>query len=339
MRNFDSFEKEILLNLKSLKENNPEVSFISLLHPYLSDKGIKIDFINKKLFILFDSLKYSSIQNNVRVPSGDFKGEAKNILDFIIRIGMLLTYLEKEGQIFTYNSFAPNDSYASYARITNDLEPILHEITDDKIITFLSKLYFQYVFVGQGLVDIVNNDFKTEEQLRNLANQHLATKNLELAKSSFEEAKLALASFKTTSENVQKSLNASKITIQEARKNLKTADIGLTTAILIGSISIIISTVTAYYTAKNLDDHAKYLSKRLQPIESDISQIHNRIGGMVTKINSIKKDTLNTRVLYLPDDTIHAHIVDQMPRRPRPVPSTWNKTKSQAKPTSPVSPY
>jgi hypothetical protein len=156
-------------------------------------------------------------------------------------------------------------------------------------------------------VEFVNKDFKSDVEIRILENQKIASESLEIAKTSFEEAKLALVTFKTTSENVQKSLNASKATIMEARKSLRTSDIALTTAILIGAVSILISGATAYFTAESYGS----ITSKFLPIKTELTSMGSRVGHIDSKLNSLKRDTLNTRVLSMPNDTINSKIINR----------------------------
>ena len=306
MRNFDAFEKEVLTRIKVLYQENNDISFVSLLDPYLSDKGIRTEEYQNKAYILFDSLKYSSVLNGERIASADLKIEMKELSDKIIRIGILTKYLDKEGMVLTHNN-TENQRFSSYSKISNNEHPYEEEITDRKFTVYLKDLVQTSFFISYGLVEFVNKDFKSDVEIRILENQKIASESLEIAKTSFEEAKLALVTFKTTSENVQKSLNASKATIMEARKSLRTSDIALTTAILIGAVSILISGATAYFTAESYGS----ITSKFLPIKTELTSMGSRVGHIDSKLNSLKRDTLNTRVLSMPNDTINSKIINR----------------------------
>ncbi|HEX8547763.1 MAG TPA: hypothetical protein VF691_12430 [Cytophagaceae bacterium] len=331
MRNFDSFEKEVLTRIRTLYQENNDVAFVSLLDPYLTDKGIKTEEYRNSAYFLFDSLKYSSVLNGERSPSGDLKVEMKDLSDKIIRIGILTKYLDKEGMLLIHNNI-DNQKISSYTKITNNETPFEEEISDKKFTVYLKELVQSSFFISYGLIEFVNKDFKSDVEIRILENQKIASESLDIAKTSFEEAKLALVTFKTTSENVQKTLNASKVTILEARKSLKTSDIALTTAILIGAVSIMISAATAYYTAKSYSDSAVDIATKLHPINKDLREMHSHVGSMDAQLNSLRKDTLNTRILSISNDTINSRIINKSFRAP--IPSSRMESNDNAAHTS-----
>lgn len=195
MRDFDDFEKTVIRKIKHLKENGIIVNFSSLLDDYLENRGVKMDRANKLAWVQYDTTMCCTYDQQTKGWSPDQRFNAIDItitIDVIIRLIFLLNYLEKEGYVFTYNFARVNDNIISHNRIASNVEPVALEISDANIAELLINYFHKNIFASQTIVDLVNDNFKSKEEIRHEENIRIANDSIIESKRSVKLAKNAI---------------------------------------------------------------------------------------------------------------------------------------------------
>lgn len=194
MRTFSDFEKTLLRKIKFNKERGLHIGFTALMDDYLQDKGLRIDPPNNQSYILFNARRFCTYdpQLNAWMPTdGNQLADMSNeINEVIIGTIFLLDYLKKNGYIFLYQR--ANSDYNDYSRIPqgDPVSPMV--ISDQNITRILSDNFHKSIYASQIIIDLVNNEFKTSEDIQHEQNIGVATEGLRVANNSIIVAYVAI---------------------------------------------------------------------------------------------------------------------------------------------------
>ena len=93
---------------------------------------------------------------------------------------------------------------------------------------------------------------------------------------------------------------------------MKYIDIALTVAIVTGVLGSVIASVSAYYSFTKIGEHTKFISEKVKPLSQKLTKMDFHFATMSEKMDNIKiTDTIHTRVVGMPDDTINARILTE----------------------------
>ncbi len=311
MRAFDTFEKEILDKIKQLNEFGTDITFTTLMDHFINNRGIKIDGNQKRAFVLFDAHVYSRLVNEQLQSSTDLAAEVRKINNHVIKLIFLLSYLEKEGLIYTYNS--NSNGYdkilktTSYALISSGIEPLVEEIVDAKLVQLLMLHFDKNIFPSQGLIDCVANGYKDIDTIA-------MEKNLRASDESLELTKLALFDNKNLLHTLNKNLIETQYLIEDSiaitQRGMKNSDMALTVAIVTGILGSVIASVSAYYSFTKIGEHTKFISEKVKPISQKLTKMDFHFAEISEKMDHIKiSDTIHTRVVDMPNNIVNDRIL------------------------------
>lgn len=194
MREFDDFEKQIIRKLKTFKEKGIYLNFLSILDDYYKDRAIEIKRDTKEGWIQFDTKKFANYDKNINawIPKQDLVKEIAPSIDIIIRIIFLLSYLEKNGLIFLYDFATSNENISSFPKLNTPPEPTRLPLPDKKVIDLLIDYYYKEIFISQSIVNLVNNEFKTKDEIQHEETIAYANKSLKTGEESIKTANFAV---------------------------------------------------------------------------------------------------------------------------------------------------
>ncbi len=325
MRAFDTFEKEILTKIKQLNEFGTDVTFTGLLDHFINNRGVKIDPIQKKAYLLFDAHVYSRLINEERQPSTDLSLEVKKFNHNVIKLIILLSYLEKEGLIYTYSSEEKSYSPSSYARITSDQEPLREPIADAKLIQLITSHFDKNIFPSQGLLDCVSNGYKDFDAIAMEKNLKVSEESLALTKSSLLDNKNSLT---TLEKNLTETQYLIEDSIAITQRGMRYSDMALTVAIITGILGTVIASVSAYYSFSQIGKHTQSLSDKFRPISQKLTRMDFEFVAIREKMDNIKiTDTIHARVVDMPKDTINTRLIENTTSKESPKKNNWTVKK------------
>jgi hypothetical protein len=183
MRTFDDFEKNILRKLKEYYEGGILQNHISLLDDEFDYKEIVIDKTNNIVTIGFDYDRYMPNGNNGAYNLID---EVNHISRVLIKTIFLLKYLEDNGYVFMFNESKQSDSPNIHSRITSSKKTIRHEIADKNVCNIIINYFTKTILISQAIIDLVNDNFISKEEIRHNENIKLSIDNLNEAKNLFK---------------------------------------------------------------------------------------------------------------------------------------------------------
>lgn len=172
MRALNDFEKEVVRQIVGGKDN-----FLNLMDPHLKDKGIRLDYTNRKAYVEFDKALYVQTHTGGRA----FLDEVIEISEKVYSVISLLVYLEESYYVkLIQESETPDVPVLSQIPVGNG--KIDMEIHDKRITEMLLEYAYKSIKIEQVLVDYCNAGFKTAEEVRHEENVKWAKENVRTAK-------------------------------------------------------------------------------------------------------------------------------------------------------------
>jgi hypothetical protein len=307
-------EKQFLQSILSASKVSEDVQFNQLVEGYLPNMDVFLDFKAGSVEFRFDQQAYASTSQLAQVA----KETSWTFLKFI----RLLTYLEKSNYLYLYKEplIQPN---AYYGQLPNKKSHVSFAIYDPEVKNLLLEYSYRSIVVGQALVDFVNNDFKTDHQIRQLETTRLSEQSLKISNESFletkkglglsieslEESRKGLKISEQSLEESKKSVELSGKALAESNKNLNLSKTALIFIVVLVSLGVIGTIAEVYYTSmagKETEsgapaaiklDNAQFQSlddklKKLEAVETKLDLLLNQMNT---------KDTLITKVANFPE--------------------------------------
>jgi hypothetical protein len=314
MRAFDDFEKGILRKLKLYYESGILQNYISLLDDQFENKEIVINKTHNIVTIGFDYDKYMPSSSNGAHTISD---EVNNISIILIRTIFLLKYLEENGYVFLFHESKQSTSPNKHSRITSSKIPISHEIADKNVCEIIINYFTKTILISQAILELVNDNFISKEEIRHNENIKISNDNLyeakisvKLAEKSIESAKeglyLSQRSIKISEENlseVQRSIKISEDNLVEAKKDVNTSRFGVAIAIIVGISSLILSTIGIVHSNKISNKPLTIDSLQYSDIKRRIDLLINQQMKINSQIDSLtfKLDPINMKLDNISD--------------------------------------
>ncbi|UZT98989.1 hypothetical protein ODZ84_05300 [Chryseobacterium fluminis] len=120
--------------------------------------------------------------------------------------------MEKNGMLFLYQE-SQDEKNSRYGGLIARNQFIPSEIHDRDAVQLILEFSKKTIIINQAFRDYVENDFKTNEDVKHYQNMELAEENVELAKENLEIAVKSNDAAQKSIEIAQKSLRTAKITI------------------------------------------------------------------------------------------------------------------------------
>jgi len=171
MRPLTDFEKEILSRVIEYHNSGSIPNFSSILYPQLTNKLVFLDYVNSK----------AEIRTTSNIPVNIILKEIGQLTVEIVTSVSLFKYLESSGYVTLYlSSKAQNDTIA-YGQLPIAEGSVHSDINDPVTTSLLLDYSFKSILVGQPLIDFVNNNFRTHEQIQTSRENFTNRRNLQLA--------------------------------------------------------------------------------------------------------------------------------------------------------------
>lgn len=279
MRTFDQFEESLIRNLKIYYDGGILQNFFSLIDNYLVDKSIIFNKPENKVFIGFDIEKFfpeSYDQDNNLID------EANKISLVLVKTIFLLNYLESNGYILMFSEGKPEDKIPPFSRITSLKKPITQEIYDPKICELILEYYSKSIVISQAIIELVDDNFISKEEIRHNENIRVANENL-------QEAKIAV-------QQSERAISIATTDLGESKKSVTLSRNSIWVAIGLGILSLGLSTYSIWEsnqtkTQKVEIDSTQYKSaeKMMNSVIDNQKATKNKLDTISTIISKIKK--------------------------------------------------
>ena len=307
MRVLDDFEVSILKKIKSLSESGKDISLFTLADDYIEDRGFKIETYSKRIFLLFDSLKYTRLESGERIPVADLDSEARNLTRILIRIIIFIQYLEREGCCYKVAS-KRNPDNISYARISNNSLPVEWEVGDLNFYDVLTSYSYHYLYFSEGAIHYLSDPKYSPG---------MADSEPTIKSEGFYSQDVILET-KNVMHSVDKNIRQSITILQDilgiTEKRIRFADIALGIAILLGVVCVAVSAISTYYTYGKLEENGQLTVVQMEPLHRRLSSIEESFFKIHQKMDEIRiDDTIHTKIVSLPIDTISAKVINFPP--------------------------
>ena len=250
-------EKDFLKSIVNLSKRTRNMFFGNLVDKYLSNIDVHITD-KKDVEYRFDEQYFIETKSLHEVTL--------KISWTFLRFIKLLKYLEENNYLNFYLEIEdPND--ARFGGLLRNNSFIVYKIHDQEFKNLLINYSFKTIIIGQTLVDFVENDFKTKEQLRHEENIKIAERNLIIANASLDKAEIG---------------------ISQSKKSVRRATIAIIISIILGLISIISSFYISY---KQSNSETRFENKQFSSLNKVLMSIDSKLK------NYNVHDTLNAKIV------------------------------------------
>lgn len=291
MKKFDQDEKYIIFEIVKRWKNGQAVCLADIVDNFLVDIDVKLDYQNHTVELLFDQQKFLHLSS--------FTSIVTDKAWLLMRFVTLLKYLQKLEYIYLYQQGNIPTQPTRFGQLVQGSTPVTYNISDPIIIDFLLQYSYRTIVVGQILIDYVDNDYKTDEEIRHIENKRIAEKNLEEAHNSVVLSEKSIKNAEKSLKLSKQSIKVSEDNLQTAREGVKTGKIGVWIAIILGVLSLIISTFSIYNSSKP--------NKNPIPIEIQANQLKEILENNIDK-DKIEDIIKKSEQLILELDTVNLNL-------------------------------
>lgn len=178
MREINDFEKDLLRRIIHYHNNGIVSNVASILDHRLVNKDIFLDYQNNLTEIRADLQFYNQ---------GTLIDEVRTLTIEIVSVVNLLKDLQNHSYVTLFFE-APLPNQIRYGQLVNGNTYVSATIHDPTVKTLLLNYSLKSILVGQPLIDFVNNDYRTNEQVQidnekaqTLADSRINKRNLYIA--------------------------------------------------------------------------------------------------------------------------------------------------------------
>lgn len=290
MRTFNPVEQEVIKKLKYYYDNGIYQNLLSLLDNDLENKEIVRDLTTNSVSINFDTTVYYPENDD---EAYNFINEVTVISRVLIQTIFLLQYLESTGYIFMYDE---GSSINSHSRISDGHTKIKYDIGDKTVCKLINEYFSKTIVISQDIVDLVNDNFISKEEIRHIENLRVANENLAEAKAAVLQSQISNNQAQQGLKLAADSIKIATDDLAESKKSVGLSRIGIWTAIITGGLSLIISTFSIVVSYQTSNQPTKIDSNQFQKAEKMMNSVidnqkatKNKLDTMSTYIRKIKK--------------------------------------------------
>jgi hypothetical protein len=183
MKTLDFTENDLLRKIVENYQNDVTVRLYDLMDQEFQNIEMLLDYENDVVKLRFD--------RNVFTDDFGLIYTAQQITWKLMKFVTLLNDLQEMKFIFLFQDF-PNPKPLRLGAVLTIQNSIIYEIPDQKVCHLIIENILKTIVVGQYLVDYVNNNFKTREQIRHDQAIELSDNNLKVAKESLRKSSQAI---------------------------------------------------------------------------------------------------------------------------------------------------
>ena len=168
MRVLNEFEKSIVRRIFDYHNNGVVSTYASIIDHRLENIDIVLDFTNRKVELTADIRFYNQ---------GTLINVVQQLTYELVTTVNLLKDLENNGYVTTFLQ-SENTNQQRYGQLVQSNQNISYQFVDLDLVNLLLDYSFKSILVGQPLVDYVNNDFRTNEEVSQSRNLRIAVYSL-----------------------------------------------------------------------------------------------------------------------------------------------------------------
>ncbi|MGY8887091.1 MAG: hypothetical protein ACKVGT_09750 [Flavobacteriales bacterium] len=168
MRTLNEFEKSIVRRISDFHNKGIVSNYASIIDHRLQNIDITLDFTNRTVELKADVQFYNQ---------GTLIDVVQQLTYELVTTVNLLQDLENNGYVTTFLQ-APNNGQQRYGRLVVGNQSISYQFVDTDLVNLLFDYSFKSILVGQPLVDYVNNEFRTNEEVSQSRNLRIAVYSL-----------------------------------------------------------------------------------------------------------------------------------------------------------------
>lgn len=168
MRAFNEFEKSIVRRISDYHNNGIVSNYASIIDHRLENIDIALDFTNRTVELKADVQFHNQ---------GTLIDVVQQLTYELVTTVNLLKDLENNGYVTTFLQ-AQNTGQQRYGQLVQGNQSITYQFVDPDLVNLLLDYSFKSILVGQPLVDYVNNDFRTNEEVSQSRNLRIAVYSL-----------------------------------------------------------------------------------------------------------------------------------------------------------------
>lgn len=253
MRKLSEEEKIFTRELLRISSISYNVYLSNIVDKELNNIDIFLDYQNQKVEFRFDQNMYQQNPSNFISFTRDFSWK-------MIRYFNLLRDLEKYGMLFLLQE-SPTKMNLRFGRLVTGQTFISSSLNDIDIIKLILDYSLKTILINQSLREYVENDFKTEEDIKHRQNIGISEENLRIANDSLEIA--------------SQSLDASKEALNASKESLKKTNITIWVTIGIFVLATIINLYIAFRNPEPIKLDTQQLNELKKNQEDILLELKN----------------------------------------------------------------
>lgn len=176
MRTLSEAEKNFTHELIRISSNSYNVFLSNIVDKELVNIDVYLDYHNNAIEYRFDKRMYDSNPNEFMNFTRDFSWK-------MVRYYNLLKDFERQNMLFLYQE-SPIQNNSRFGRLVDGNQHISSNLNDPDIIKLILEYTRKTIVINQSLLDYVNNDFKTQEDIKHIQGISLSEENLKIANES-----------------------------------------------------------------------------------------------------------------------------------------------------------
>lgn len=176
MRTLSEAEKNFTQELIRISSISYNVFLSNVVDKELVNIDVYLDYQNNAIEYRFDKGMYDSNPNEFMNFTRDFSWK-------MVRYYNLLKDFEKQNMLFLYQE-SPIQNNSRFGRLAIGNQHISSNLNDPDIIKLILEYTRKTIVINQSLLDYVNNDFKTQDDIKHIQSISLSEENLKIANES-----------------------------------------------------------------------------------------------------------------------------------------------------------
>ncbi|OCA77108.1 hypothetical protein BBI01_01200 [Chryseobacterium artocarpi] len=184
MRKLSDEEKKFTKELVRISTHSQNVFLSNIIDNELTNTDVFLDYEKNEVYYHFDKEIYDH-------NPGQFIELARSFSWKMIRYFHLLQYFQKMEMLFLYQE-SPIEKQSRFGRLIRGRVVIPNKINDTEAAKIILEYSSKTILINTSLVEYVNNDFQTVDDIRNEKEITLSEENLKVANKTLKTAQLTM---------------------------------------------------------------------------------------------------------------------------------------------------
>lgn len=184
MRTLSEEEKNFTHQLIRISKESYDVFLSNIVDGELNNIDVYLDYQNNTIEYRYDKSMYD-------LNPKEFIYFTRNFTWKMVRYYNLLKDLEKQNMLFMYQE-SPIQRDSRFGRLVNGNQYFSSNINDPDIVKLILEYTRKTIVINQSLIDYVDNDFKTQDDIKHIQSISLSEANLKIANKSLQKANITI---------------------------------------------------------------------------------------------------------------------------------------------------